>query len=155
MFDSIANWLLWNLGVAFELHTERIIKLQKRAARMILKCNLFTPSKEVFHRLKWLPFNHRVMYFKCVFMFKRLNRLSSNFYSDTFLLASSTHNYHTRYAANINLAIPTVRTEYFKHSLHYSSILLWNSLPIDIKLSQSLDIFKRKLKAHLFKCHVS
>ena len=29
---------------------------------------------------------------------------------------------------------------------------LWNSLPLEVKSSPSLNIFKSKLKTHLFKC---
>ena len=137
-------------GLRFNMHTERIIKLQKRAARLILKCSFYTPSKEMFHKLKWLPFNDRVTYFKCVFMYKCINGLSSQFYRDVFEFACNSHYFNTRYAANDNLITPKVHTEIFKHSLYYSSILLWNSLPVEIKQVQSLSIFKRKLKLHLF-----
>ena len=33
---------------------------------------------------------------------------------------------------------------------------MWNALPLDIKLSSSVSVFKTKLKTHLFKqCYVS
>ena len=135
-------------GLRFNMH-ERI-KLQKRAARLILKCSFYTPSKEMFHKLKWLPFNDCVTYFKCVFMYRCINGLSSQFHRDMFEFACNSHYFNTRYAANDNLITPKVHTEIFKHSLYYSSILLWNSLPVEIKQVQSLSIFKRKLKLHLF-----
>ena len=138
-------------GLRFNMHTERIIKLQKRAARLILKCNFYTPSKEMFHELNWLPFNDRVTYFKCIFMYRCINGLSSEFYRDMFTFASNSHSFNTRYAAKDNLITPKAHTEIFKHSLSYSAILLWNNLPFEIKQSQSLSIFKRKLKVHLFK----
>ena len=34
----------------------RVLKLQKRAARVILKTDTMTPSVPLFNRLKWLPF---------------------------------------------------------------------------------------------------
>ena len=43
-------------GNRLNMHTERISKLQKRAARLKLKCNMFTSSKEMFLQLKWLSF---------------------------------------------------------------------------------------------------
>ena len=125
--------------------TEHIIKLQKRAARMILCCDFHTPSKEMFSQLKWLPFNDRVTYFKCVFMYKCIHHLSSNFYHDSFVFVSDTHSFNTRHAANLNLIIPRARTEQYKHSIFYSSIFLWNNLPIEIKTSNSLNIFKQKI----------
>ena len=105
----------------------------------------------MFHKLKWLQFNDRVTYFKCVFMYRCINGLSSQFYLNMFEFACNSHYFNTRYAANDNLITPKVHTEIYKHSLYYLSILLWNfSLPVEIKQSQSLLIFKRKLKLHLF-----
>ena len=37
------------------------------------------------------------------------------------------------------------------HSL-VAAPFLWNSLPLEVKSSPSLNIFKSKLKTHLFKC---
>ena len=71
-------------GNRFNSHIELITKLQKRAARLILKCNMFTSSKEMFSKLKWMPFKQRVQYFKCLFVFKCINNLSSEFYADIF-----------------------------------------------------------------------
>ena len=34
----------------------RLVKLQKRAARMILKADFMTPSEQLFKELNWLPF---------------------------------------------------------------------------------------------------
>ena len=93
-------------GLRFHMHTERLLKLQKRAARLILKCSFYTPSKEMFHKLKWLPFNDRVTYFKCVFMYRCINGLSSQFYRNVFKFASNSHSFNTRYAKNDNLITP-------------------------------------------------
>ena len=35
----------------------RLVKLQNRAARMILKADLITPSEQLFKELNWLPFS--------------------------------------------------------------------------------------------------
>ena len=45
----------------------RLVRLQKRAARMILKADFMTPSeqlfKELYKELNWLPFPKRVQFF--------------------------------------------------------------------------------------------
>ena len=53
----------------FLSHIDKITNLQKRAARMILNCNMYIPSKELFARMKWIPFQERVKYFRCLFVF--------------------------------------------------------------------------------------
>ena len=42
------------------------------------------------------------------------------------------------------------RTNYCKRSLAYSGAVLWNSLPLDIRQSPSLDEFKSKLTNYHF-----
>ena len=39
---------------------------------------------------------------------------------------------------------------YCKRSLSYSRAVLWNGLPLDIRQSLSIDVFKRKLKIYDF-----
>ena len=43
-------------------------------------------------------------------------------------------------------AIPQPHTNYCKRSLSYSGVVLWNSLPLNIRQSLSLNEFKSKLK---------
>jgi len=44
--------------------------------------------------------------------------------------------------SDCSLAIPQPRTNYCKRSLAYSGAVLWNSLPLDIRQSLSLNEFK-------------
>ena len=53
-------------GSRYDEHANRLEILQKRAARMILNANFYTPSSELLKRLNLLPFQKRVMYFRCI-----------------------------------------------------------------------------------------
>ena len=46
----------------------RLIRLQQRAARIVLKVYFSTPSQIMFNELKWLTFPKRVQY-KCIMMY--------------------------------------------------------------------------------------
>ena len=48
-----------------------------------------------------------------------------------------------------NLCLPYVRTDRHKKSFLFSSIKWWNSLPLEIRISSSLDIFRHSLLKHL------
>ena len=50
----------------------RLVKLQKRAARMILKADFMTPSEQLFKELNWLPFQKRVQYHTCLTVYKSI-----------------------------------------------------------------------------------
>ena len=47
----------------------KLDKLQKQAARIILDCHYLTPSKEMFCTLKWLPMKDWVKYSKATMTF--------------------------------------------------------------------------------------
>ena len=70
---------------------------------MNLNCNMYTPSKELFARMKWIPFQERFKYFRCIFVFKCLNNLSSDFHKDVFQEVSTLHNFNPRQCARHDL----------------------------------------------------
>ena len=47
------------------------------------------------------------------------------------------------------LFVPKPRTEYLKRSFGYSGVMLWNSLPPELRSAQTLPIFKRGLEGWL------
>ena len=51
----------------------RIIKLQKRAARTVLKQTFKPSSKLMFYELKWISFPNICIYYTDVMLFKSLN----------------------------------------------------------------------------------
>ena len=52
---------------------QRILKLQKRAARIILKADRSTPSISLFNSLNWLPFTKQSLIKRCTLAFKRVH----------------------------------------------------------------------------------
>ena len=136
-------------GLRFISHTNQLMKLQKRAARTILKVNILTPSEQLFRNLEWLSYPQRVMYFRCIFIFKTLNKLSSDFFNDNFKFVSEKHNVNTRSATNLQLDIPKCNTEYYKCSFIISSISMFNSLPLHLKTLTTLSSLKKELKSHI------
>ena len=47
---------------------DKIVKFQLRAARVILDCDLYTPSSELFKELNWQTFPERVTYQNAILM---------------------------------------------------------------------------------------
>ncbi len=58
----------------------RLLKLQKRAARVILNADFLTPSKEMFQALGWMTVSDRHTYNKAVMTYKAINGLLLNIY---------------------------------------------------------------------------
>ena len=49
------------------------------------------------------------------------------------------------------LAVPRTRTELARRAFSVAAPSVWNSLPADIRLCESVPLFKRHLKTHLFR----
>ena len=63
---------------------QRLLKLQKRAAKIILKEDILTPSRSMFSELKWLSFPQKIQYHFCVMVYKALNHLAQEYMTDLF-----------------------------------------------------------------------
>ena len=125
---------------------ERLLKLQKRAARIILQTDYSTPSSEMFAELGWQPINKRLAYSKAVFTYKALKGQTPQYISELLKPVAETHDRHLRSSSNGTLAVPKSRTSVFDRSFSVSALGLWNSLPIDIRNSTTLNGFKNCLR---------
>ena len=141
--------MIW--GRCSKQNTLRILKLQKRAARIILKADITTPSKTLFSELNWLTFPKRVQYHTCTMVYKALNVLAPEYISDILIKLSESHMRNLRSVDYDLLRVPSSRTSYYENSFTISSAKLWNELPLDIRNISALNTFKNTLKAHLLK----
>ena len=123
---------------------DSLIKFQKRAARLILDKDLETPSAELFAELKWLTFPERVKFQKAVMMFKTMNNLNPPYIKNLFKFTNEIHDRCLRSASDNLLYIPKPNCELYRNSLAYSGSKIWNSIPQDVKNSDSVAIFKNR-----------
>ena len=132
---------------------ENIQKLQKAqnyAARVIFKKCTYCHATPLLIELHWLPVKARIEYKLAVLTFKCLNDLAPIYlvqliekYSPPRALRSS----------NCNLLIEK-KCNYKtlgERSFAVSAPRLWNSLPIQLRMAQSLENFKILMKTHLFR----
>ena len=124
-----------------------MIKLQKRAARIILDKGIDTPSVEMFNQLSWMTFPERESNLsKAVIMYKIFNNLTPLYLPEYFKMTLDIHQRSLRSTAESLLYIPKPNTELFHKSLSYSGSKIWNAIPDHIKQSTSIAHFKRDLK---------
>ena len=135
-------------GSTSKLNIEILSKLQKRAARIILKADCDTPSSEMFNELGWSTIANRHNYNKAVLTFKVLNDLTPEYISDLLKPTFETHNRNLRSATNGCLSVPRSRTSLFDRSFSATAPKLWNSLPKEIITASSLENFKQLAKTH-------
>ena len=82
--------------------------------------------------------------------FKVLNGLAPQYLSEL-LTKRDTHRTLRSHSGAINLHQPVGNTAYYgDRAFSICAPKLWNSLPINIRASQSLEVFKSRLKTYLF-----
>ena len=140
--------LIW--GPCSTLTTNRLIKLQKRAARIILKVDLMTLSKQMFSELKWLPLPERVKYHTYIMMFNILNNMAPDYLRQLFVSnVSKSHERALRSADIKLLAIPLCRNTYYEKSFTVAGAREWNSLPLNLRELPTIQSFKTAVRSYL------
>ena len=129
--------------------SQKLQKLQNRAARVITFSNYDRNTDELLRMVNWVKLDRQRLVNKSIMMYKIVNNMVPEYLSSHFVLRSDTLTYNLR-DSDGTLAIPQPRTNYCKRSLSYSGVVLWNSLPLNTRQSLSLNEFKSKLKNYDF-----
>jgi hypothetical protein len=131
----------------------RLLLLQKRAARIILDVTDFTfPSSEMFKKLNWMPINDRINFRTATMVFRSINDLAPAYMRNMFKFARNVSSRETRSTSRNDLHIPSGRhKDLYIKSLAYSGAQLWNTLNQTVRSKSSLDSFKSTYIKHYFK----
>ena len=127
----------------------RLQKLQNRAARIIMGMTNDSPALEAITALGWETLESYRAKSKAVQMYKVLNDLVPNALVNLFMRKSDITDHELR-GSSTSLQMPLPRTENMKKSFSYDGAKLWNSLPADLRDSDSLQIFKNGIGAQNF-----
>jgi exonuclease III len=132
--------IIW--GNCTSTQEQRLIRFQKRAARLILDQDVNAPSSILFKELNWMTFPERVSFQKAVLMFKLFNGTAPDYLLNKFPLVSHIHERNLRSTSHSQLYSPKPNTEVFRRSFSYSGSLIWNNLPTYVRNANSLIHFK-------------
>ena len=130
----------------------RVLRLQKRSARVLSYTDRTTPSVALFNKLGWIPFYEQHKIDKCIIMYiKRINGHLPNYLNEHLILNNERHSRNTGYSS-INAVCPKYRKETEGgRSFAVSATRLWNSIPIEIR--KPIACFKKYMFAKIFKEH--
>ena len=101
----IIDYCLTIWGNVPKSQIERINKLQKRAARIILDAPPDSPSLPLFRELGWLAISERVDYSKCIHLYKAVHNMAPSYILD-FIHFQSSEFYNLRSIGNNDMIIP-------------------------------------------------
>ena len=139
-FSFVYPYLLYSnivWGSTFSSHLHPLRMLQKRVIRIINGAQFLDHTNELFLRNSILKFDDVNYYLVAIFMFK--NQDLPMFYRN--------HEHNTRNANFPNSQFQ--RLTLTQHSIYFTGPVVWNSLPLNVKNSSSLDQFKILLKNYL------
>ena len=123
---------------------DKLIKFQKRAARLILDKAIDTPSAELFQQLSWMRFDVRVIYRKAILMYKSLHNLAPTYISTKFTYTSDIHQVNLRSLTDSTLYVQKPNLEIYRKTFAYSGSKIWNTLPESVRSAPSLEAFKKR-----------
>ena len=143
---GITTWGSASENVLKPLHT-----LLNRIVRIITFAPFTIDVEPIFNFLEILDFQQLLHLETGKFVYKSKNDLLPiNTLINHFERSSSHHNYNLRNRANGQLVAPvSLLSSFKKKSLYIQGIDLWSNLPDSIKLSESINIFKKRFKSHL------
>ena len=123
--------------------SDKLQRLQNRAARIITKCGYDVRSCVLLQHLNHDNLETRRNQQLATLMFKVRNSMVPRSISNLFQRTDDVHNYETRHVQNY--FPPKPNTNFKKKSFSYRGAVAWNSLPCDLKRSQTVQCFKNKL----------
>ena len=128
----------------------KLQKLQNFTAKVILKKSVRDHVTPCLIQLHWLPIKFRIDFKIAVLVYKCLNNLAPSYLCNLIELYSPIRNLRS---SNSLLLVNNVGK--FKtlgdRSFSVSAPTVWNALPLVIRRSSTLDIFKSHLKTHYFR----
>ena len=136
--------IIWSNASNFNVN--KINKLQRTACKLILS-NDYTYLNESLEHLNIMSFDQSVFLNKAKIMYKIYNNLAPSYLHEMFQMRENNLDStlsNLRSIANKHYVLPQARCNLFKGSLSFSGVLIWNSIPIDIRNSSSLHMFSKR-----------
>lgn len=131
---------------------DKLQHVQNSAARLITRLLKYDHITTTLSNLHWLPVYLRIQFKINLTTYKALNNPKAPKYIKDML---EKHHSNLR-SADDPLRLKPKRVNmvnYGQRAYSYAAPLLWNDLPLTIRQSKSVDVFKSSLKTHYFKQH--
>ena len=128
----------------------RVLRLQKRCARLILDADTHENSVKLFNKLDWLPIDD-IIRIRKLYMLHKINQGHCPAYFNKYIEhISNTHNHNTRSVSNNNITTPACKRNSGLRTFHSSACRLWNALDPELKT-----LSHTNFKNYLFKLYRS
>ena len=127
----------------------RLERVQNTTARLVTKSGKYDHITPVLKNLHWLPVKYRLEFKILLQVFKSLHGHAPSYLRNKLTLRQ---NNKTRSDNKLLLSVPRSRLKtYGDRAFSICGPKLWNSLPDEVRLSETVGVFKTRLKTHLFR----
>ena len=126
---------------------DKLQKFQNRAARIITGASYDVRSADMLDTLGWKTLDARQLRNKSILMYKILNDHTASNLKDLFRKKYKTHqNAFNLRNSETDLMLAKPKTEFLKRTFGYRGATLWNNLPQELKLAESISSFKKQIQ---------
>ena len=143
---DFCNYILCGIGSSLAAKLQRV---QNTAARILTghpRSDHITP---VLRSLHWLPIQQRIHFKTLITVHKAVNHTAPVYIQELVQLRLSSRS--LRSSDQLLLEVPFSRSsKATSQAFSIAGPVLWNNIPVDIRCSASLSVFKSKLKTYLF-----
>ena len=126
---------------------QRLQAVQNCAARIVSCKPRYARATPILRELHWLPVESRIIFNILLLVYKSLNNLAPAYINS--LLKNYKPSCNLRSVDHRLLTVP--RSNQRTYAFSVAAPKLWHALPLDIRNSGSITLFKCKLKTFLFK----
>ena len=136
------------LQVFLPLIIARLQRIQTNAARLSSKNQKDSMCHTLLKQLHWLPIQTRIDYKLATLAFRHFDGSLPQYLSQGWIYIQPSRS--LRSSNDRLLRVPRWKLKSFGYrSFSYQGPVVWNSLPIDLKLSSSLSSFKIQTEKHI------
>ena len=141
------NSLLNNIG---KIYLAKLQRVQNCLARVVLRAPRFSSSPPLLKELHWLPVSYRIYFKLSTLTYRALSTQQPPY------LASLLHlsNIPRQLKSPISqLIVPKTKRNLGKRAFSVAAPRVWNELPITLKTSETIAIFRNKTQDIYSKLH--
>ena len=129
---------------------KKLQRVQNSAARVILDISRFDHITPALIKLHWLPVKFRIKFKVLLIVFKAIHGLAPIYISEMITRVNNSR-YTLRSNEEVRLYVPKYKCKTFGlRSFAINGPSLWNSLPCELRSLVNIELFKKRLKTHLF-----
>ena len=135
--------IIWNS--CYNTKILKLISCQKRLVRTIMKKERNAHTEPLFKKLNLLKLKDINKYCTALYVYKAIH---NHIYSPISFRFRNVQQYGLRNNNNNYLQVPFVRLRHSQLFIHVNGPSLWNNIPLNLRLSRTLNSFKHNLKKH-------